>query len=316
MVSHAVIWFTETGSESKKGPAKVHYLAVFSSSSRDDASIEEVIGLLGGKPSDPGTATTLHEGQAFELKVGAEVRDELNTIRARADDHQLDVNIVASTNRRKRLLIADMDSTIITSESLDDMAEIAGLSSAILPITARAMRGELDFEAALDERVALLRGLPASLIEQALDEARLTDGARRLVQTMRADGAKCYLVSGGFTAITGPISVACGFHGDHANILETKDGLLTGTVAKPVLDRDSKLQFLDRYCASLGIGREAAACIGDGANDLAMLQAAGLGVAFNGKPLLREAVKLQLNHTDLTGLLYLQGYRQSDFVDS
>ena len=152
----------------KKGPAKVHYLAVFSSSSRDDASIEEVIGLLGGKPSDPGTATTLHEGQAFELKVGAEVRDELNTIRARADDHQLDVNIVASTNRRKRLLIADMDSTIITSESLDDMAEIAGLSSAILPITARAMRGELDFEAALDERVALLRGLPASLIDRPL----------------------------------------------------------------------------------------------------------------------------------------------------
>ena len=219
-------------------------------------------------------------------------------------------------NRRKRLLIADMDSTIITSESLDDMAEIAGLSSAILPITARAMRGELDFEAALDERVALLRGLPTSLIEQALDEARLTAGARQLVQTMRANGAKCYLVSGGFTAITGPIAVACGFHGDHANVLETKDGLLTGTVAKPVLDRDSKLQFLDRYCASLGIGREAAACIGDGANDLAMLQAAGLGVAFNGKPLLREAVTLQLDHTDLTGLLYLQGYRQSDFVDS
>ena len=294
----------------------MHYLAVFSSSSRDDASIEEVIELLGGKPSEPGTATTLHEGQAFELKVGAKVRDELSAIRARAGDHQLDVNIVASTNRRKRLLIADMDSTIITSESLDDMAEIAGLSSAILPVTARAMRGELDFEAALDERVALLRGLPTSLIEQALEEARLTAGACQLVQTMRANGAKCYLVSGGFTAITGPIAVACGFHGDHANILETKDGLLTGTVAKPVLDRDSKLQFLDRYCASLGIGREAAACIGDGANDLAMLQAAGLGVAFNGKPLLREAVTLQLDHTDLTGLLYLQGYRQSDFVDS
>ncbi|MEC8805298.1 MAG: phosphoserine phosphatase SerB, partial [Pseudomonadota bacterium] len=272
--------------------------------------------LLGGRPSDPGTANTLHEGQAFELEVGAEVLDGLNTVRARADDHQLDVNIVPSTNRRKRLLIADMDSTIITSESLDDMAEIAGLSSAILPITARAMRGELDFEAALDERVALLRGLPTSLIEQALDEARLTAGACQLVQTMRANGAECYLVSGGFTAITGPIAVACGFHGDHANILETKNGRLTGTVAKPVLDRDSKLQFLDRYCASLGIGREAAACIGDGANDLAMLQAAGLGVAFNGKPLLREAVTLQLNHTDLTGLLYLQGYRQSDFVVS
>ena len=294
----------------------MHYLAVFSSSSRDNASIEEVVELLDGRPSDPGTANTLHEGQAFELEVGAEVLDGLNTVRSRADDHQLDVNIVPSTNRRKQLLIADMDSTIITSESLDDMAEIAGLSSDILPITARAMRGELDFEAALDERVALLRGLPTSLVEQALDEARLTAGARQLVQTMRANGAKCYLVSGGFTAITEPIAVACGFHGDHANILETKNGHLTGTVAKPVLDRSSKLQFLDRYCRSLGIDREAAACIGDGANDLAMLQAAGFGVAFNGKPLLREAVTLQLNHTDLTGLLYLQGYRQPDFVVS
>ena len=294
----------------------MHYLAVFSSSTRIDATIEEAVSLLDDMPSDAATAKTLYEGQAFEIKVGSEAIDGWNALRSRAAEHRLDVNIVPARGRRKRLLIADMDSTIITSESLDDMAEIVGLASAILPVTARAMRGELDFEAALDERIALLRGLPASLIEQALDEARLTAGARQLVQTMRANGAKCYLVSGGFTAITGPIADACGFHGDHANIPETNGGLLTGAVVKPVLDGDSKLRFLDSYCAELGIGRDSAACIGDGANDLAMLRAAGFGVAFHGKPLLREEVALQLNHTDLTGLLYLQGYRQSDFVES
>ena len=230
-------------------------------------------------------------------------------------EHQLDVNIIPAKDRRKKLLIADMDSTIITSESLDDMAEMAGLASEIQPITARAMRGELDFEAALDARVALLRGLPDKPDQQGAgrstpDRRRTHSLSRRCGQTGR-DAIWC---PGGFTAITGPIAAACGFHGDHANILHTEDGLLTGTVAKPVLDRDSKLQFLDGYCAELGIGRKEAACIGDGANDMAMLQAAGFGVAFNGKPLLRETVALQLNHTDLTGLLYLQGYRQSEFA--
>ncbi len=194
------------------------------------------------------------------------------------------------------------------------MARIAGLAGAIIPITERAMRGELDFEAALDERVALLRGQPVSLIDQALGEAELTGGAQCLVRTMRAHDASCFLVSGGFTAITGPVAAKCGFNDHHANVLEVEDEKLTGTVAKPVLDRDAKLAFLDHYCAGLGITRDNAACIGDGANDLAMLQAAGLGVALNGKPLLREAVAVQLNHTDLRGLLYLQGYSESDFV--
>ena len=270
--------------------------------------------LLDGALSDPEKATTLSDGQAFEIKVGSEAFDNWNTLRSRAAEHELDVNIVPAKDRRKKLLIADMDSTIITSESLDDMAEMAGLASEIQPITARSMRGELDFEAALDARVALLRGLSDSLITTALEEARLTAGARTLSRRCAQNGARCYLVSGGFTAITGPIAAACGFHGDHANILHTKDGLLAGTVAKPVLDRDSKLQFLDGYCAELGIGRKEAACIGDGANDMAMLEAAGFGVAFHGKPLLRQTVALQLNHTDLTGLLYLQGYRQSEFA--
>ena len=299
-----------------EGPDTGDYLAVFSSSTRDDLSINEVTGFLEDVAESGTSATILDDGRAIEVNLGSTAITELDVIRSQAADQRIDVNVIPSTNRRKRLLIADMDSTIITSESLDDMAQIAGLSSRILPITERAMRGELDFEAALDKRVALLRGLPDSLIAQALEEARFTGGARQLVQTMRANGAKCYLVSGGFTAITGPIAAACGFHGDHANILETEEGLLTGTVAKPVLDRDSKLQFLDHYCGSLGISRDAAACIGDGANDLAMLQAAGFGVAFHGKPLLREAVALQLNFTDLTGLLYLQGYSRSEFAET
>ena len=294
----------------------MHYLAVFSSSTRDDLSIDEVIGFLEGVPKSGTSATILDDGRAIEVNLGTTAITGLDVIRSQAADRQIDMNVIPSTNRRKRLLIADMDSTIITSESLDDMAQIAGLSSRILPITERAMRGELDFEAALDERVALLRGLPDSLIVQALEEARFTGGARQLVQTMRANGAKCYLISGGFTAITRPIAAACGFHGDHANVLETEDGRLTGTVAKPVLDRESKLRFLDHYCETLGIGRQSAACIGDGANDLAMLQAAGFGVAFHGKPLLRQAVDLQLNFTDLTGLLYLQGYSRSDFAET
>ena len=294
----------------------MHYLAVFSSSTRDDLSIDEVIGFLEGVPKSGTSATILDDGRAIEVNLGTTAITGLDVIRSQAADRQIDMNVIPSTNRRKRLLIADMDSTIITSESLDDMAQIAGLSSRILPITERAMRGELDFEAALDERVALLRGLPDSLIVQALEEARFTGGARQLVQTMRANGAKCYLISGGFTAITRPIAAACGFHGDHANVLETEDGRLTGTVAEPVLDRESKLRFLDHYCETLGIGRQSAACIGDGANDLAMLQAAGFGVAFHGKPLLRQAVDLQLNFTDLTGLLYLQGYSRSDFAET
>ncbi len=293
----------------------MHHFAVFSSSEQPCLGIEDGAALLAtnGIGAEPHTGEWLHHGRSWQIPLSANDPD-LSAIRDQASRHGTDVNILPAAGRRKKLLIADMDSTIITSESLDDMARIAGLAEAILPITERAMRGELDFEAALDERVALLRGQPESLIDRALAEARLTGGAENMVRTMRAHGAFCYLVSGGFTAITGPVAAMCGFHDHHANVLEAEDGLLTGTVTKPVLDRESKLAFLDDYCAKLGIGRGDAACIGDGANDLAMLQAAGLGVALRGKPLLREAVAVQLNHTDLTGLLYLQGYGEGDFA--
>jgi phosphoserine phosphatase len=235
-------------------------------------------------------------------------------LRHEADKTAIDVNVVPVENRRKTILMADMDSTIITSESLDELAVAAGVGEQVIGITRRAMAGEIDFEAALDERVALLAGKPKSLIDKMVADSRLTAGARTLVQTMRANGAFCYLVSGGFDALTGPIAATCGFHNNHANHLDHDDKTITGTVQRPVLDSHAKVTYLQRYCAVHGVDMAATACIGDGANDLDMLGTAGFGVAFAGKPILREKVALQLNHSDLTGLLFLQGYRQDQFV--
>lgn len=294
----------------------MHQIAVFSSSTRDDVAVEDGLALLAGAgvPADKRNAVSLASGMAFEISVENITPQTATELRAVADGQALDVNIVPRDNRRKSLLIADMDSTIVTTETLDDMATLAGLSDLILPITARAMRGELDFEAALDERLALFAGQPASLVDDALNAVKLSGGAEALVRTMRGAGAACYLISGGFTAITGPVAARCGFTGDHANILEMEDGQLLGRVTKPVLDSDAKARFLAQYCAELGISAADAACVGDGANDLPMLQAAGYGVAYHGKPLLREHIALQLNHTDLRGLLFLQGYREDEFT--
>ena len=292
----------------------MHQLAVFSSSTNTIVSPQVADDLLtkAAMNADQDRGRQLAPCLAYEVPVSG--ANTFEPLRLAANEVGIDVNLVPAANRRKHLLIADMDSTIVTSETLDDMAQLAGLADAIAPITARSMRGELDFEASLDERLALLTDFPDSLITDTLAAIELTGGARTLVQTMRSNGAMCYLVSGGFTAMTGPVAAKCGFHGDHANVLETADGKLAGTVKKPVLDRAAKLTFLDKYCQQHGLTRKDAACVGDGANDLTMLKAAGFGVAFNGKPLLREQVALQLNHTDLTGLLYLQGYGQDEFV--
>ncbi|MGA1021983.1 MAG: phosphoserine phosphatase SerB [Candidatus Puniceispirillaceae bacterium] len=235
-------------------------------------------------------------------------------LRQHADAGGIDVNLVPSDNRRKAILIADMDSTIITSESLDELAILAGIGEQVTDITRRSMAGELDFETALDERVAMLAGKPKGLIDQIIADSKLTDGARILVQTMRAHGAFCYLVSGGFDVLTGPIAAECGFHGHHANHLDHDGTSITGSVRKPVLDRQAKVTYLKHYCQLHNVDLAATASIGDGANDLGMLEQAGFGVAFHGKPILRETVALQLNHTNLTGLLYLQGYKLDEFV--
>ena len=240
--------------------------------------------------------------------------DAFQILRRRAADKQLDVNIVPANRRRKQILIADMDSTIITSESLDDLAALAGLGDAVTAITKRAMAGEIDFEGALFERVSMLAGKSSRLFDQLIATAKPTSGAIELVHTMRANGAKCYLVSGGFDVITGPVAALCGFHDHHANHMHVRDDKILGTVQTPVLDRNAKAAYLAHYCKQNGIDPIDAATIGDGANDLAMLQAAGMGVAFEGKPLLLAEVAIQLNHTDLRGLLYLQGYKDGDFI--
>ncbi len=186
---------------------------------------------------------------------------------------------------------------------------MAGLGAAVSQITARAMAGELDFLAALEERLALLRGQPASLLEQLKQETVLTGGAAVLAATMRARGGSCYLVSGGFTFMTGHIADRAGFDGHFGNIMLVEEGRLAGRVQPPVLDRDAKLSILKRLVAETGLTMEQALSVGDGANDLDMLAAAGLGVAFQGKPLLRENISCQLNHTDLTGLLFLREFQ-------
>ncbi|MEQ8354838.1 MAG: phosphoserine phosphatase SerB [Kiloniellaceae bacterium] len=224
----------------------------------------------------------------------------------------LDLAIQQNDGRRKKLLVADMESTIIRQEMLDELAGVAGIHAQVAEITALAMAGELDFEAALRERVALLAGLTAETLDMAAECMTLIPGARQLVATMRAGGAYCALVSGGFTCFTGRIRAACGFDEDRANALEIIDGRLTGQVKDPILGRAAKLRALEDLAAARGLAPQEACAVGDGANDLDMLGAAGLGVAFYGKPKVRAAARFRIDHGDLTALLYMQGYRSDE----
>jgi phosphoserine phosphatase len=217
--------------------------------------------------------------------------------------------------RRKRLLVADMDSTIINVECLDELADFAGLKAEIAAITERAMRGELEFEGALRERVGRLKGLASSALQQTYDErVRLNPGARTLVKTMAANGARCVLVSGGFTFFTSRIAEAAGFHANRANTLLEAAGALSGQVGEPILGREAKLAALTEEAASLGVPLAETLAIGDGANDLAMIEAAGLGVAYRAKPVVAARADAKVDHADLTAVLYFQGYSADEFV--
>jgi phosphoserine phosphatase len=230
-------------------------------------------------------------------------------------DQPLDWCLQPAQGRRKRLLIADMDSTIINVECLDELADFAGLKAEISAITERAMRGELEFEGALRERVAMLKGLPVSALQRAYDErVRLNPGARTLVRTMRGHGARCVLVSGGFSFFTSRVAQAALFHAHRANELLEADGKLTGLVAEPILGRDAKLAALREEANVARTPLESTLAVGDGANDLGMIEAAGLGVAYRAKPLVAARADAQVNHGDLTSLLYFQGYAIDDFV--
>ena len=235
-------------------------------------------------------------------------------VRARLGDAPVDLVIQPAAGRRKRLLVADMDSTIIEGESLDDLAEIAGVGERVAAITARAMNGEIDFKGALRERVGLLAGLPETALDEAYGSVTLTPGAEALVRTMRAHGAFTALVSGGFGTFTSRVRQRIGFDHDEANTLEIVDGHLTGRVLVPILNRDGKAAALVRLCRERGLPTADALAVGDGANDLTMIQRAGLGIAFHARPAVRKTAPARIDHADLTALLYLQGYRVADIV--
>lgn len=227
-----------------------------------------------------------------------------------------DLVVQAAAGRRKRLLLADMDSTMIRQECIDELAEEAGVGDHVRAITARAMNGELDFEGALIERVALLKGLPDIVIDRVL-RTRITymSGAAVLVATMRAHGAHTALVSGGFTAFTDRVAAGLGFDESRANRLIVENGVLTGSVATPILGREAKVAALTEIAARLGITAQDAIAVGDGANDLGMLGRAGTGVALHAKPSVAAQCDVRINHGDLTALLYLQGYSAAEFVN-
>jgi phosphoserine phosphatase len=229
--------------------------------------------------------------------------------------HKIDAAMVSIHNRRKRLLLADMDSTMIHQECIDELGVVAGVGDQIKTITAMAMRGELDFDGALRERVALLKGLDVSVITQLLRE-RITfmEGGKTLLATMRSHGAYAALVSGGFLSFTGPVAKHLGFHENRANTLIERDGKLTGEVGTPILGQQAKLDSLREIATTHGLTPADAIAVGDGANDLAMLSEAGLGVALHAKPHVQASSLIRINHCDLTGLLYLQGYRKEQFV--
>ena len=259
--------------------------------------------------------TPLADGVAYDVPAPTGVGDDAKAaLAAFSAEHEIDANVVPVIDRRKKLLIADMDSTMIEQECIDELAEFAGKRDVISEITERAMRGELDFEAALKERVAMLKGLPVSVLEETFaTRINLTSGARTLVQTMNASGGVTALVSGGFTFFTGKVAEATGFQTNQANELLAENGALTGEVGMPILGRAAKEEALERLVAEHSLRFEETIAVGDGANDLSMLGRSGLGVAFHAKPAVAAAADTQLNHSDLTALLYLQGIPQSDF---
>jgi len=238
----------------------------------------------------------------------------MDAVRAALDGAAIDAIATEAENRRKRLLVADMDSTIVTGETLDELADFAGLKPRIAAITARAMNGELDFKAALRERVAMLRGLPVDALERTWERVCLTPGARELVATMRAHGAFTALVSVGFTFFTARVAAQAGFDAHRANDLIDDGHALTGALREPILDRDAKLAALRAFAAERGLALADTLAVGDGANDLAMLRAAGTGVAYHAKPVVAAEARARVDHGGLRALLFIQGYRANEIV--
>lgn len=273
----------------------------------DDGCVKTVAAVTRTPPHwlSPGTAC---EFRVADPKI-------VDTARAAIGNTRADVNVVANERRKKRLLIADMDSTIIGCECVDEIADFAGIKPKIAAITERSMRGEIPFESALRERVALLKGLPESTLTRVFKErVHLNDGARILVRTMTEHGATTALISGGFTFFTSRVAEVAGFATHQANELLVQDGALAGTVREPILGREAKREALLRLAREHNISPLDALAIGDGANDLDMINEAGLGVAYRAKPVVAAAAQARLDHSDLSAALYLQGFRDTDLV--
>ncbi len=295
---------TLIGPSSIKGPSLL-----------DAPFVETIAAALTGNGARVGDRVWLDPGRAVDLPLsGVTAAAAEVTARAVLAGQPVDVIAQPAADRRKRLLIADMDATIVTGETLDELARIAGIGEQVAAITARAMRGEIEFAGALRERVALLYGLPASVLDEVLPKIELTPGAKTLVATMRANGAYAMLVSGGFGYFTSRVRERCGFDEDQANELEIREGRLTGRVIEPIRGRAAKRDALFETAQRRSIPLELALAVGDGANDLDMLLAAGLGIAYHAKPAVAAGARARVEHGDLTALLFAQGYRRDEFV--
>ncbi|WP_068302686.1 phosphoserine phosphatase SerB [Pararhodobacter sp. CCB-MM2] len=271
--------------------------------------VETLRNAMGG-----GTARWLKRGVAAEFEI-AEKPSNLWESWESLQAMSVDLCVQKTEGRRKAMLLADMDSTMIQQECIDELADMAGVGAHVAGITARAMNGELDFESALKERVGLLKDLPVGVIDQVLAE-RITymPGGKVLIATMKAHGGHAALVSGGFTAFTAKVAAELGFDENRANTLLAEDGKLTGEVGMPILGKQAKVDALNQITERLGLTPEQVIAVGDGANDLGMLHLAGAGVALHAKPSVAAQCELRVNHGDLTALLYLQGYAEQDFA--
>jgi phosphoserine phosphatase len=258
----------------------------------------------------------LDEGVAADLVFTGDLKAKRAALESALSGDAIDVIVQPLAHRRKRLLVADMDSTLIGQECVDELAARVGVGDRVAAITERAMRGEVAFAPALRERVALLQGLPETVIQDVLkDRITLSRGARTLVRTMRANGAYVAIVSGGFRQFTGAIRERLGADEDRANVLMIEAGRLTGQVMEPILGQDAKLSALKEIAAAMGLALDDTLAVGDGANDLPMLQAAGLGIAYRAKPKVAAGADARVERTDLSALLYAQGFARKDFVE-
>lgn len=301
--------------------SRIEHVATFIAGSASTPLTEEFVSSAlaqSGSPVAPSRMEWLDPGAALDVLFPFEsaAAGLAAGLHASLEGSGVDVIVQPATSRRKALLVADMDSTMIEQECIDELAEFAGLRDHVAKITERAMRGEIEFESALRERVALLAGLGVEVIDAILkDRITLMSGARALVSTMRAHGAYTALVSGGFTLFADAVGARLGFHEMRANRLAIEGGVLRGAVEPPILGAKAKLEALAELRASRRLRREATMAVGDGANDLEMLRQAGLGVAFHAKPNVARAAQARVDHADLTALLFAQGYRRADFVE-